>query len=1055
MAFNQQPSSFGGFGTTTPGATTTFGSFGQQQQQPAQTTFGGFGAAARAPAAAFGTPTTTFGATPTTSFGTPGGFGAQPNTMGQPTTGLFAQPAQSQPFGQPAAFGQAAAAPRPAFGGFGATTGTATPGGFNFGGQQQQPGFGAGGFGQPAFGQPQAGPGTGNPPFQPVEENDPSNRSKFIYNSISLMPAYTSKCFEELRHEDYKTGNKGRGQAGAAAGAFGMRGATAPFGAAPAPSPAAFGGFGSTTSTLGRPLAGFGATPTAGFGAAPAPGGGLFGAQQPQQQQQGFGAFRSGTQTSPFGASTLGAPAPSAFGLASPSQPSSVFGGGAASTFGAKPATTFGGFGATNTATAFGAAPQQPGGFGGFGTTPQQSTFGAQPATTGGLFGGAAPAPSVFGGAQTGGGLFGGQQQSSLFGANQPKPGGLFGQPAATGFGGLGAQQQPQPTPFGGAATAGTTGGLFGSQPTAATGGGLFGGGFGAPAPAPAGGLFGGGATTFGATQPQQPQQTGGLFGGAGTTGFGASTGGGLFGSTPGTTSTFGAGGGLGGGLGGTTPSLFGGAPQAGGFGSTGGFGAPKPAGSLFGGAPAPATGFGTGGSLFGGAGGAATSFGGSTLGGFGGSTTGGLGMPSFQAPAPGSLFGAATGGFGAPQQQQPQQQPHPYGPGMSDAERGVLALNRRGAELESKLKSVVGMPENTALGRATDPKPPKPTPSSSPSDAAMASALASARRPVALASADSKARVAPRSERKSLGRALRGVTPTPTKGASAALVSSLSRRRLVIEPNAHSRSSAQRDEVQQIEDEDDDDEPGPVELPPWAAAPATVENTARASISSTTQRSADRATDLAATPAQQLDARFAELKSPDDDLPPQLDDRDPPPPPIAPQRPPPTPIASTEKTAGNPLEEPPNPKAPKLTKVGYVTEPAIEVLEAMSDDELAAVHGFVVSRPDYGKIEWLGRVDVRGVDLDRDVRICESGGPPDVQVYDDDDAPDDKPPLGHKLNNPAIVSLDNVGPQDPQSTDESTWTKRIQRAMRAMPGCDLVSYDFHNRLWKFKAAHF
>ena len=55
------------------------------------------------------------------------------------------------------------------------------------------------------------------------------------------------------------------------------------------------------------------------------------------------------------------------------------------------------------------------------------------------------------------------------------------------------------------------------------------------------------------------------------------------------------------------------------------------------------------------------------------------------------------------------------------------------------------------------------------------------------------------------------------------------------------------------------------------------------------------------------------------------------------------------------------------------------------------------------------GRVDVRGVDLDRDVRICERDGPPEVEVYDDDDA--SKPAVGSKLNRPAIVTLLNVGP--------------------------------------------
>ena len=95
-------------------------------------------------------------------------------------------------------------------------------------------------------------------------------------------------------------------------------------------------------------------------------------------------------------------------------------------------------------------------------------------------------------------------------------------------------------------------------------------------------------------------------------------------------------------------------------------------------------------------------------------------------------------------------------------------------------------------------------------------------------------------------------------------------------------------------------------------------------------------------------------------------------------------------REAGDPLDDDDvNPNAPKLVKVGFVTEPSMATLEKMSDDELAAVHGFAVERPDFGRVEWLGRVDVRGVDLDRDVRICERDGPPEVEVYDDGDALD------------------------------------------------------------------
>ena len=128
-------------------------------------------------------------------------------------------------------------------------------------------------------------------------------------------------------------------------------------------------------------------------------------------------------------------------------------------------------------------------------------------------------------------------------------------------------------------------------------------------------------------------------------------------------------------------------------------------------------------------------------------------------------------------------------------------------------------------------------------------------------------------------------------------------------------------------------------------------------------------------------------------------------------------------------------------------------ILDRLSDDELAAVHAFAVERPDFGRVEWLGRVDVRGVDLDRDVRICERDGPPEVEVYDDDDA--SKPAVGSKLNRPAIVTLLNVGPgADASEAECAKWSRRVEKATKRM-GASLVDFDPVSGVWKFKTPHF
>ena len=53
--------------------------------------------------------------------------------------------------------------------------------------------------------------GTGSPPYRPVQVREPEpggGMQTVNYISICKMPEYHSKCFEELRYEDYAKGNK-------------------------------------------------------------------------------------------------------------------------------------------------------------------------------------------------------------------------------------------------------------------------------------------------------------------------------------------------------------------------------------------------------------------------------------------------------------------------------------------------------------------------------------------------------------------------------------------------------------------------------------------------------------------------------------------------------------------------------------------------------------------------------------------------------------------------------------------------------------------------------
>jgi nuclear pore complex protein Nup98-Nup96 len=375
----------------------------------------------------------------------PGGSGASPggNTFG----GAFGGASSSGGFGQPAGgmtpFGQQ------------------QPGTSLFGQAQTQPGaspFGAapgsgGAFGaKPAFGSTTPGTsafGAATNPFGAPQQSAPAP-----FGQASAATPF--------------------GQAGGA-NAFGSN----PFGAKPqtttpfgAPQQATTGGM------FGQPQQ-QGTTP---FGTAP-PGGGLFGAQQPQQQQQ----------QQPFGAGAFGATQPQAGGNLFGQMPGTTPGG--TSLFGQAPGTGAG-------ANPFGGGAAQPGG---------------------GLFGSTAPA---------GGGLFGaslapgGQQASSMpaFGATNTSPGtgmlggnmgggglfgaGAFGTAPAQGGGMFGTAPQQQQQPLGGSSLFGG-GGL--TTPT--TGGLNFG--------APAGGVFGGLSNPFAATSSLTSPAPTSLFG---TMPFGGTT---------------------------------------------------------------------------------------------------------------------------------------------------------------------------------------------------------------------------------------------------------------------------------------------------------------------------------------------------------------------------------------------------------------------------------------------------------------------------------------------------------------------------------------------------
>ncbi|KAE8699843.1 Nuclear pore complex protein NUP98B [Hibiscus syriacus] len=206
-AFGQSTPAFGSFGAT---STPAFGSsstpaFGSSST-PAfgSTSTPSFGATSTPAFGSTGSPSfgrsgTAFGTPNTSVFGTGGTFGA-PST---PAFGASSTPSFS--FGSSPAFGQST----PAFGSspFGTTAfgAQSSP----FGSQSSAPAFGSTSFGQSTFGGQRGGSRVA--PYTPTTEADGGSGTQpdGKLESISVMPVYKDKSHEELRWEDYQSGDKG------------------------------------------------------------------------------------------------------------------------------------------------------------------------------------------------------------------------------------------------------------------------------------------------------------------------------------------------------------------------------------------------------------------------------------------------------------------------------------------------------------------------------------------------------------------------------------------------------------------------------------------------------------------------------------------------------------------------------------------------------------------------------------------------------------------------------------------------------------------------------
>ncbi|QHS73243.1 nucleocytoplasmic transporter NUP145 [Saccharomyces paradoxus] len=150
------------------------------------------------------------------------------------------------------------------------------------------------------------------------------------------------------------------------------------------------------------------------------------------------------------------------------------------------------------------------------------------------------------------------------------------------------------------------------------------------------------------------------------------------------------------------------------------------------------------------------------------------------------------------------------------------------------------------------------------------------------------------------------------------------------------------------------------------------------------------------------------------------------------------------------------------LSNSGYWCSPSPEQLEHLSLKQLAAVSNFVIGRRGYGCITFQHDVDLTAFiksfreELFGKTVIFRSSKT--VEVYPDEAT---KPIIGHGLNVPAIITLENVYPVDKKTKKPMKDTTKfaefqiLDKKLRNMREMNFISYNPFGGTWTFKVNHF
>jgi nuclear pore complex protein Nup98-Nup96 len=147
------------------------------------------------------------------------------------------------------------------------------------------------------------------------------------------------------------------------------------------------------------------------------------------------------------------------------------------------------------------------------------------------------------------------------------------------------------------------------------------------------------------------------------------------------------------------------------------------------------------------------------------------------------------------------------------------------------------------------------------------------------------------------------------------------------------------------------------------------------------------------------------------------------------------------------------------LLKPGYDTVPSMEELRHMARSQPAGelvVDDFTIQREGFGKVQFFGKTNVFGLNLDETVHIRRK----EICVYPDEDL---KPPQGEGLNKRARVTLTGTWPidkstrepiMDPERLQTMRYSEKVERSTLKM-GATFIDYLPETGSWIFEVRHF